>query len=210
MIRSVIGGLIAGAVMFFIGFIFWTPTLSQLAFSEVGEQQSAAVQLALSQSLAPSGTGTYVIPSRSTPGGTVLYGNGPIATVHFNTSGFAAQDMSMIVPGLVFALVSGVLMSLGIGAVAKENSFAETARMVLLFSLGMTIWTILAMPVFNHYGWGYWIYLFVSQTIALVAGGLIIARWFVPASALATAPVRSAQQAEEAPAGGEIDVPRGE
>ena len=136
----------------------------------------------MAQNLTPSGTGTYIIPSPSTPGGTVLFGRGPIATIHFNSGGFAAEDMSMMLPGLVFALVSGVLMALGIGAVAKENSFAETARMVVLFSLGMTIWTILAMPVFNHYGWTYWIYLFVSEAVALIAGGLIIARWFVPAA----------------------------
>jgi hypothetical protein len=183
MIRSLIGGLIAGIVMFFLGFIFWGTPLSELAFAKAGEPQSAAVQLALAQNLTVSGTGTYVIPTPSTPSGTVSYGRGPIATVHFNTGGFAAEDMSMMLPGLIFALVSGVLMALGIGAVARENSFAETARMVVLFSLGMTIWTILAMPVFNHYGWTYWIYLFVSETVALIAGGLIIARWFVPAAA---------------------------
>jgi len=210
MIRSVIGGLIAGALMFFIGFIFWGTPLSELAFAQAPEPQSAAVQLAMAQNLTPSGTGTYIIPSPSTAGGTVLFGRGPIATVHFNSGGFAADDMSMMLPGLIFALVSGVLMALGIGAVARDSSFAERARLVVLFSLGMTIWTILAMPVFNHYGWGYWIYLFVAETVAVIAGGLIIARWFVPASALATAAVPSAQQAEEAPAGGEIGVPRGE
>ena len=210
MIRSVIGGLIAGALMFFIGFIFWGTPLSELAFVQAPEPQSAAVQLAMAQNLTPSGTGTYIIPSPSTAGGTVLFGRGPIATVHFNSGGFAADDMSMMLPGLIFALVSGVLMALGIGAVARDSSFAERARLVVLFSLGMTIWTILAMPVFNHYGWGYWIYLFVAETVAVIAGGLIIARWFVPASALATAAVPSAQQAEEAPAGGEIGVPRGE
>lgn len=185
MARSVIGGLVAGIAMFLLGFVFWGTPLSELAFAKAPEPQSAAVQLAMAQNLTPSGTGTYIIPSPSTAGGTVLFGRGPIATVHFNTNGFAAEDMSMMLPGLVFALVSGVLMALGIGAVAKENSFAETARMVVLFSLGLTTWTILAMPVFNHYGWTYWIYLFVSETVALIAGGLIIARWFVPAAPVA-------------------------
>jgi len=192
MIRSLIGGLVAGIVMFLLGFVFWGTPLSELAFAKAPEAQSAAVQLAMAQNLTPTGTGTYIIPSPSTPGGTVLFGRGPIATIHFNSGGFAAEDMSMMLPGLVFALVSGVLMALGIAAVAKENSFAETARMVVLFSLGLTIWTILAMPVFNHYGWTYWIYLFVSETVALIAGGLIIARWFVPAAAVAeSAPTAS-------------------
>lgn len=194
MIRSLIGGLIAGLVMFLLGFVFWGTPLSELAFVQASEPQSAAVQLALAQNLTPTGTGTYIIPSPSTAGGTVLFGRGPIATVHFNSGGFPAEDMSMMLPGLVLALVSGVLMALGIGAVAKGNSFAETARMVVLFSLALTIWTILAMPVFNHYGWTYWIYLFVSEAVAFIVAGLIIARWFVPAApaAMTAGPVTPA------------------
>ena len=185
MIRSLIGGLVAGVVMFLLGFVFWGTPLAELAFARAPEAQSAAVQLAMAQNLTPTGTGTYIIPSPSTAGGTVLYGRGPIATVHFNSGGFAADDMSMMLPGLIFALVSGVLMALGIGAVAREKSFAETARLVVLFSLGLTVWTILAIPVFNHFGWTYWIYLFVSESIAVIAGGLVIARWFVPATPVA-------------------------
>lgn len=180
MLRSLIGGLVAGLVMFFIGFVFWGTPLSEAAFAKADDAQSAAVQAALAQHLGRSGTGTYVIPTPSTPQGTELYGRGPIAMVHFNTGGFAAEDMGMMLPGLIFALVSGVLMAFGIAAVGRENSFAEVARLVILFSLGITIWTILAQPVFNHFGWGYWVYLFVSESVALIAGGLIIARWFVP------------------------------
>ena len=180
MVRSLIGGLVAGVAMFFIGFIFWGTPLSEVAFSKAGDMESAAVQTALAQNLTPLGTGTYVIPTPSTAQGTELYGRGPIAMVHFNTGGFAAEDMSMMLPGFLFALVSGIFMALGIAAVGKENSFGEIARLVVLFSLGVTLWTILAQPVFNHFGWAYWVYLFVSETIALVVGGLIIARWFVP------------------------------
>ena len=180
MVRSLIGGLVAGVAMFFIGFIFWGTPLSEVAFSKAGDMESAAVQTALTQNLTPLGTGTYVIPTPSTAQGTELYGRGPIAMVHFNTAGFAAEDMSMMLPGFIFALVSGIFMALGIGAVGKENSFGEIARLVVLFSLGVTIWTILAQPVFNHFGWAYWVYLFISEAIALIVGGLIIARWFVP------------------------------
>ena len=188
MVRTFLGGLVGGVLMFFIGFIFWGTPLSEAAFSRAGDAESAAVQLAMAQNLSRSGTGTYIIPSPSTAQGTVLYGRGPIATVHFNTSGFAANDMGMMLPGLIFALVSGLLMSFGIGAVAKENSFAETARFAILFSLGVTIWTILAQPVFNNYGWPYWIYLFLSESVALIAAGLVIARWFVPAAPPVAAP----------------------
>jgi len=193
MLRSLIGGLVAGLVMFFIGFVFWGTPLSEAAFSKADDTQSAAVQTALGQNLGRSGTGTYVIPTPSTAQGTELYGRGPIAMVHFNTGGFAAEDMSMMLPGLIFALVSGVMMAFGIAAVGRENSFAEVGRLVVLFSLGITTWTILAQPVFNHFGWGYWIYLFVSETVALIAGGLIIARWFVPAARRGADPQRPAE-----------------
>src|SRR5690349_7746958 len=153
MLRSLIGGLVAGLVMFFIGFVFWGTPLAEAAFSKADDAQSAAVQTALAQNLNPSGTGTYVIPTPSTAQGTELYGRGPIAMVHFNTGGFAAEDMSMMLPGLIFALVSGLMMAFGIAAVSRENSFAEVTRLVVLFSLGITTWTILAQPVFNHFGW---------------------------------------------------------
>jgi hypothetical protein len=183
MVRSVIGGLVAGLVIFVIGFIFWGSPLSEIAFAKATDAQTVAVQNALAQNLNASGTGTYVIPTPSTPLGTEAYGRGPIAMVHFNTGGFAAEDMSMMLPGLIFAIVSGLLLAFGIAAVAKENSFGETARLVVLFSLGITIWTILAQPVFNNFGWTYWVYLFVSEAVALIVAGLIIARWFVPREA---------------------------
>lgn len=183
MVRSLIGGLVAGVVMFFIGFLFWGTPLSEIAFNKANDTDSATVQNALAQGLTQTGTGTYLIPTPNTQAGTVAYGRGPIATVHFNTAGFAANDPSMMLPGLIFALVSGLLMSFGIGAVSRENSFPQIARLVILFSLGTTIWTILAQPVFNNFGWTYWVYFFVSETLAFVAAGLIVARWFVPKDA---------------------------
>ena len=197
MVRSLIGGLIAGVVMFFIGFLFWGTPLAEVAFNKANDTDSAVVQNALAQGLTQTGTGTYLIPTPNTQAGTVAYGRGPIATVHFNTAGFAANDPSMMLPGLIFALVSGLLLSFGIGAVSRENSFAQIARLVILFSLGTTIWTILAQPVFNNYGWTYWIYFFVSETFAFVAAGLIIARWFVPKDAPPQAVATEAPRSEE-------------
>lgn len=203
MVRSVIGGFVAGVVMFVIGFVFWGTPLSQVAFAKANDAQSAAVQTAMAQNLTPGGTGTYVIPAPSTAQGTMLYGRGPIATVHFNTGGFAAQDMGMMVPGFIFALVSGLLMSFGIAAVGRENSFPQIARLVVLFSLGVTIWAILAQPIFNNYGWAYWVYFFLSEFLAFVAAGLVVARWFVPKDAAQAA-------AERAPAANGDDRARAE
>jgi hypothetical protein len=182
MVRTIIGGIVGGVILFFIGFVFWGTPLSEIAFAKANDQEAAAVQLSLAQNLTRGGTGTYVIPTPTTQEGTVLYGRGPIATIHFNTGGFAANDMGMMLPGLAFALVAGLLMSFGIAAVGRENSFSQVARLVVFFSLGMTSWILLAQPIFNNFGWPYWVYFFVTESIAFIAAGLVIARWFVPAA----------------------------
>jgi len=181
MVRTVIGGIVAGFILFFIGFVFWATPLNRLAFNDAGAAESAAVQAALAQNLTKSGTGTYQIPNPDTAEGTVLYGRGPVASIHFNTSGFAVDDMNMMIVGLVFALVTGLLIAFALAAVGGGGrSFAGLARLVVLFSAAITFWTILAQPVFGHFGWGYWVYSFIAETTALVLAGLVVARWFMP------------------------------
>jgi len=179
--RTLLGGIVAGIILFVVGFIFWATPLAEFAYKTAGDQQGAAVQLALAQNLSPSGSGAYIIPAHESAGGAVLYAQGPIATVHFNTSGYSPDDMSMILPGFIMALISGMLISLGLGAVCGGGrSFAAAAKLVICFSVGVTLWTILAQPIFNHFGWGYWIYSFIAETTGLVLAGLVVARWFVP------------------------------
>jgi hypothetical protein len=203
MARTLIGGLIAGFILFVAGYIFWATPLGEIPYSRATDAQNAAVQTALAQNLTRkdpktgeiSGTGAYIVPAHQSAEGAVLYANGPIATVYYNTKGYSPDDMSMIAPGLVLALVSGLLMALGISAVAPGRSFAELARLVILVSLGFTIWEYLATPVFNHFGWGYWIYAFVAESVSLILAGLAVARWFVPRShaPAAAAPVETAR-----------------
>jgi hypothetical protein len=178
--RTLIGGIVAGLILFVVGFVFWATPLHQLAFKTAPDAQGAAVQLALAQNLSPSGTGAYVIPYPHTQQGGVLYSQGPIATVHFNANGYSPDDMSMIVPGLVIALVSGILIALGLSFLGGTKSFGDRARLVVFLAVGINLWTILGQPVFNHYGWGYWIYSFLAETTGLILAGLVVARWFLP------------------------------
>ena len=181
MIRTIIGGLVGGLILFVAGFIFWATPLGELPFHHVGDAESAAVQLALNQNLTPTGTGAYIIPGHATAQGTIAYAQGPIATVYFNTTGYPPEDMSMLLPGLILALVAGLFMSFGLAAVGGGGrSFAGTARLVVLFSLGFCVWEYLATPVFNHFGWRYWIYAFTAESVSLILAGLVIARWFLP------------------------------
>lgn len=196
MVRTVIGGIVAGFILFFVGFVFWATPLNRLAFTDAGAAESAAVQTVLAQNLTKSGTGTYQIPNPDTAEGTVLYGQGPVASIHFNTSGFAVDDMNMMIVGLVFALVTGLLMAFALAAVSGGGrAFAGLARLVVLYSTAITFWTILAQPVFGHMGWGYWIYSFIAETTALILAGLVIARWFLPHQQPVEAEARPATEA---------------
>lgn len=199
MVRTVIGGLVGGIILFVMGFIFWATPLSELAFSKAGDAEGAAVQSALAQNLTKTGTGTYEIPYAGTPQGTVLYGQGPIATVHFNTAGFSREDMGMLLPGFIVAVLTGLLMAFGLAAVGGGGrSFAGVARLVVLFSFGFTTWAYLATPIFAHFGWGHWIYSFVAETVSFILAGLVIARWFLPPAYHAPHSEASAAEAREA------------
>ena len=85
--RVVVGGVVAGIILFVVGFVFWETPLGELAYKSVDEGRNAAVQSALAQNLTESGTGAYIIPAHNKAGGAQLYARGPIATVHFNTRG---------------------------------------------------------------------------------------------------------------------------
>jgi hypothetical protein len=191
MIRTVIGGLVAGIILFVVGFIFWATPLGELAYSKADEAQNAAVQASLAQNLTQSGTGTYIIPAHNSAAGAVLYARGPIATVHFNTRGYSPDDMSAILPGFIVAVVAGLLIAFGLAAVGGR-SFRDLARLVVCFSLGFTVWEYLGSPIFNHHGWGFWIYTFIAESVALILAGLVVARWFMPHH----------ERAEPAPASG--------
>jgi hypothetical protein len=181
MARTFIGGLVAGIILFVVGFIFWATPLGELAYSNLDHPQSAAVHTALAQNITESGTGTYTIPSTNTREGAALYTQGPVATVHFNSKGFSPDDMSMILPGFVMAVASGLLIAFALAAVGGGGrSFGSLARLIVPFSIGITLWTILAQPVFNHFGWGYWIYSFIAETTGIVVAALVVARWFLP------------------------------
>ncbi len=191
--RTLVGGIVAGIILFVIGFIFWATPLGEIPYSKASDTQNAAVQAALAQNLTEHGTGAYIVPAHGSAEGALLYARGPIATVHFNTRGYSPDDMSMILPGFIVSVVAGLLMAFGLAAVAGgARGFAPAAQLVVCFSLAFTVWEFLGSPIFNHYGWGYWIYCFIAESVSFIAAGLVIARWFLPGA-------RAAATAEAAP-----------
>jgi hypothetical protein len=195
MIRTVIGGLVGGLIIFIMGFVFWASPLGNIPFSHAPDAQGAAVQTALAQNLTQHGSGTYLIPDPQTREGAALYAKGPVAILSFNTAGFSPEDMSSMVPGIVLAAVAGLLIAFGLAAVGGGREFGDVARLVVLVTLGFTSWECLTNPIFMHADWRYWIYAFVAESVSFILAGLVIARWFLPG------------RAAEAPAAAPMDAP---
>lgn len=181
MAKTLLGGIVAGVALYLVGIFFWGTPLSQLAFNKLGDQQVAIAHQALAETLTPTGTGAYLIPAPDTASGSVLYGKGPVAMVHFNTSGFPVVNSASLGGGFLLALVTGLLIALALGTIAtRVTDFFSRAWIVILLALAITLYAHLGQPVFNHFGYGYWIYLFISDFVGLTIAGLIVARWFLP------------------------------
>jgi len=174
--RVLLGGLLGGFAMWLIGFLFWGTPLSRLALSNAGDPGSAAVQAALAQQLGPLGTGAYPIPWPGTPAGTVAYGQGPIAMVLFNSSGFANPDMGALVGGLILAMVCALLLAVALRMVSSNRTFGERMRLVALVAIAFTAYSQLGQPIFNHAPTGYFVYTWISEVVGWLAAGAIVAR----------------------------------
>jgi hypothetical protein len=206
MFKLAIGTVASAIVMMIASFLIFAGPLSMLAYSSAGENAGALVQQTLGANLKE--TGTYVIPDPSTTTGTTLYGNGPIATIHFNTQGFAMDSADGMIWGFVLFLIVSMLMAAGLSQIDRRvPDFRSRAIVVVLFTLAVSAFTILGDPIWLHQDWTYAIFNFVGSTISLLAGGLLLARWFMPqraeTAAAAPAPL-PAHKVEETASAEEI------
>ncbi|MGZ8311270.1 MAG: hypothetical protein ACXWU2_14365 [Allosphingosinicella sp.] len=187
MVRVIIGSAVAAIAMFVIGFIFFGPLgLSNLASVNVDDTQSATVQQTLAANLPR--TGTYFIPNAErSPAQTVMYGQGPIATIHYNTGGFAANDTTQLLGGLVFNYLVALLFGAGLLGIHRNVvDLGTRARVAVIIAVAATAYTHLGEPLYYHHDWPHFIYLFIADGVALAAAGIIVA-WFLPVSRAAPA-----------------------
>jgi hypothetical protein len=153
--------------------------LSRLHVGSLDNMQAATVQQTLAANL--PATGTYQVPSSDSAEQAVMYGRGPIATVHYNTRGYSADDPSMMLGGLLFDFVVALLIGTAlIGIDRRVTDFASRARLVVLLCVAAAAFMHLGEPIWYHHDWGHFVYLFIADAVALSVGGLIIARWFLP------------------------------
>jgi hypothetical protein len=190
MTRVILGAIPAAIAMFFIGFVFFATPLARLSYSSLDNAQAAAVQQTLASALHE--TGTYAVPGMNTREQTDMYARGPIATIHYNTRGFAAVDTRTLALGLVLDFIVALLMGAAlIGIDRRVPDFASRGRLVAIFAVAASAFINLEQPIFYHYGLSYFIYMFVADALMLAAGGLVIARWFLPTPATTAAGART-------------------
>ena len=184
--RALVGAVAAAVAMFIIGFIFFATPLNGIGIKDLPDAQAAAVQTALAQNIPE--TATYAVPSDATAGQTSLYGRGPIATIHYNSKGFAIGDPATMIAGFIHMLVVALLLAVALSIVSGYVvSFAERAKLLILGTLGATIFMRLGEPIWFHHDWGNAIYLFIADTVSLIVGGLIILKLLPRAQASAEA-----------------------
>ena len=186
MVRVIIGAAVAAVVMLIIGFILFATPLARLSMASLDDAQAAAVQQSLAANLPR--TGTYSVPGLDTPAQTNMFSQGPIATVHYNTSGFAADDPTMLIVGLVFNFIVALLIGAAlIGIDRRVPDLASRARVAVIIAVAASAFVHLGEPIYWHHDWGHFVYLFVADSLMLGAAGLILA-WFLPRAPAAAAP----------------------
>ena len=180
MIRVIIGAIPAALAMFVIGFLFYASGLQNLTTRKLDDNRAAAVQQVLAANV--QGTGTYIVPNpEGSSAQTVMYGKGPIATVHYNSAGYPAMDAGALIGGLVLDFIVALLIGTAlIGIDRRVPDFGSRARVVGIIAIAASAFMHLGEPIYYHHDWPHFIYLFIGDAAALVAAGLIIARWFLP------------------------------
>ena len=153
-------------------------------FTSADDAQSAAIQLALNQNLTPTGTGTYIIPGARRPrrAPIALRAGADRDRLFQHAAAISPDDMSMLLPGFILALVAGPADGLRPRRGRRRRAQLRQRRRGWSSSSrsASRVWEYLATPVFNHFGWRYWIYAFIAESVSLILAGLVIARWFLP------------------------------
>ncbi len=181
MVRLILSAAMAAVAMLVAGFIFFASPLNGIGTRTLGDEQAAQMQASLKQ-IIPA-TGTYAVPNPDTAAQTVMYGGGPVATVHFNASGYAAGDATMLLWGLALNFITALLAGLGLLALGgRASDFPSRARLVVLLAAGASLYIHLGRALYLHHDLTNVLFTMVGDGLALALGGLVVA-WFLPSPA---------------------------
>ncbi len=175
--KLVIGSLVAAVVMFLLGFVFYG-LLMHLGWSTAPEATQLAVQEALK---ALPGSGVYTIPAEGSDALAAATAAGPVAQISYHAGGVKMVDPVIFAGGYVHMAVSVFLVGLLLWNLRdRVATFAERAQVVVAIAAIFSVYIHLAAPIWYHGDWRNALYLCLADTVIYVAGGLIVAKWFLP------------------------------
>jgi hypothetical protein len=166
--RFALGSVIAAAVMFALGFVFFA-LLGGMMYDPLAQDTAAAVQSALGTTL--PATGTYSVPA-----GEEAFMRGPSAIVQYVAAGGLPTFPMDLVMGFVHFLLTALLIGYALKAVGGD--FGRQARVVFWFGLAASAFMRLGEPIWLGASWRPALYVFVADVVIIIAGGLVLARWF--------------------------------
>jgi hypothetical protein len=165
--RFALGSVIAAAVMFALGFVFFG-LLGEMMFDPLDPGIAASVQSSLGGTL--PATGTYSVPI-----GEEAWMRGPSAVVQYVAVG-GAPDMGMAMGmGFVHFLLSALLIGYALKAVGGD--FARQANVMIWFGLAAAVFMHLGDPIWYGFAWRNTLFQFVADAVMFIAGGLVLAWW---------------------------------
>lgn len=180
MLKTLIGSVLGAIVMFVAGFILYATPLYYAAVGDTTDQQQATIQQSLAANLPE--TGTYHVPDGSTSASTVMYGQGPVAVIHYNRSGFPTSDPTMLLGGFIHYLVVALLIGVALAGLKHDGvTFADRLRTSALFAVAIAALLNLGQPIWYHLGWGHFVFKFIADVIVIVSGSAVIS-WFMRGS----------------------------
>ncbi|HEV2816434.1 MAG TPA: hypothetical protein VGW40_04330 [Allosphingosinicella sp.] len=163
-----VGAIVAAIVMFVLGFIFFG-LLFPMALSPLAPEAAQAVQAALGTHLPASGN--YAVPMDEN-----AWMAGPSALITFAAAGQVPTMAMAMVLGFIHMAVCIFIFGLALKAVGGD--FARQAKVVLLVGIATSAFMHLGDPIWYGSGWKMSLFVFLADGVMLIAGGLVLAKWF--------------------------------
>lgn len=183
LLKMMFGALVAAVAMFVAGLLLYATPVARIGYGGFGDTKGAAIQAALARNSGE--TGTYVVPDPSTQAGSIAFATGPVALVHVQQQGGTQDIRSVMIRGFIQQyLVCFILGWALMGIDRRVPDYISRFKTVLLFAVATSAFIHLGTPIWFHLGWRFFIFRFVADALILTLAGAILARWFLPVSAI--------------------------
>ena len=91
-------------------------------------------------------------------------------------AGGAPAMLMALIAGFIHMAVTAMLMALALSAAGGD--FQRQAKVVLWFGLAAAVFLNFGGPIWSGVSWQQALFQFVADVVRLIAGGLVLARWF--------------------------------